>query len=89
MTIARDPNFQPIFEALQRFTATQGRQLFINLGNHDLELALPWVKEKFLTLVSGGDAAARGRITLSFNGSGVRVRVGGHKCVALMFTASV
>lgn len=70
VTIAGDPNFQPIFQALQRFTATQGRQLFINLGNHDLELALPWVKEKFLTLVSGGDAAARGRITLSFNGFG-------------------
>ena len=39
-----DPTFQPIFEALRRFAGTLNRHLIVNLGNHDLELALPWVR---------------------------------------------
>ena len=46
------------------------------LGNHDLELALPWVREHLLVDLSRGDDAARGRITLSFDGAGFRCRVG-------------
>jgi len=74
--IAEDSAFKPIFCALRTFTATENRQLIVNLGNHDLELALPWVREALTTILSGGDRAARGRITLAFDGSGVLVSVG-------------
>ena len=71
-----DPAFTPVFEALGRFTRTENRSLIVNLGNHDLELALPWVREHLLEILSGGDGAARGRVTLTLDGSGFLCRVG-------------
>ena len=74
-TIANEPAFAPVFNALRAFTATDNRQLIVNLGNHDLEFALPWVREQLIELLSGGDTAARGRITLAFDGAGVPMRL--------------
>jgi UDP-2,3-diacylglucosamine pyrophosphatase LpxH len=74
--IATDDSFKPVFDALSRFAGTPGHRLVITLGNHDLELALPWVREHFLDLLSGGDDAARGRILPAFDGAGFRCRVG-------------
>jgi hypothetical protein len=56
--------------------AEKNRLLIITLGNHDLELALPWVREQLLAELSGGDDAARGRITLCFESEGYHCRVG-------------
>ena len=75
--IAADLTFIPIFDALRRFTATDDRYLIVNLGNHDLEFALPWVREKLLDIISGGDRSARGRIMLALDGAGVLLNVGG------------
>lgn len=74
--IVADRSFAPVWRALQKFTATKNRYLVVNLGNHDLELALPWVRAHLLEILSGGNDAARGRITLSFEGTGYRCRVG-------------
>jgi UDP-2,3-diacylglucosamine pyrophosphatase LpxH len=74
--IVADPAFSPVFEALNEFVKKPGRQLVITLGNHDLELALPWVRERFLEILSGGNDAARSRITLAFDGAGYRCQVG-------------
>ncbi|MFT5122489.1 MAG: UDP-2,3-diacylglucosamine pyrophosphatase LpxH [Verrucomicrobiales bacterium] len=74
--IAGDASFKPVFEALERFVKKIRRTLIINMGNHDLELALPWVREHFLDLLSGGDERARGRIRLVVDGTGVRCKVG-------------
>ncbi|HKV09947.1 MAG TPA: metallophosphoesterase [Thermoanaerobaculia bacterium] len=74
--IVKDPAFAPVFRSLQKFAATRNRSLVITLGNHDVELALPWVREHLLDLLSGGNEAARGRITLSFDGAGFLCRVG-------------
>src|SRR4029077_9541031 len=52
------------------------RSLIINLGNHDLELALPWVREHLLDVLAGDSLTARGRITLFFDGTGFRCEVG-------------
>lgn len=71
-----DPAFAMVWSALQEFAKTANRSLLINLGNHDLELALPWVRQRLLEILSGGDLAARGRITFSFDGAGVLCRVG-------------
>ena len=74
-----DPAFKPVWQALQRFTRTPDRYLVITLGNHDLELALPWVAERLIQEVSGDRLSARGRVVLSFDGSGFLCGVGGRK----------
>jgi hypothetical protein len=74
--INKDPNFTPVWEALRTFIKTQNRRLVIILGNHDLELALPWVREYLLEELARGDALARGQVTLALDGSGFRCRVG-------------
>ena len=74
--IVSDPAFSPVFEALRDWVREKDRLLAITLGNHDLELALPLVREWLLRDLSQGDPAARGRILLSFEGAGFRCRVG-------------
>jgi UDP-2,3-diacylglucosamine pyrophosphatase LpxH len=81
--IAEDDAFAPVFEALKEFTAAKNRFLIVNLGNHDLELALPWVREHLLEILSGGVEAARGRITLAFDGSGFLCQVGKAKVLCV------
>ncbi|MGI9106486.1 MAG: metallophosphoesterase, partial [Pyrinomonadaceae bacterium] len=81
--IATDPAFAPVFKALRKFTGKKNRCLIINLGNHDLELALPWVQTFLLEVLSGDNEAARGRITLAFNGAGVLCRVGNAKVLCV------
>jgi UDP-2,3-diacylglucosamine pyrophosphatase LpxH len=75
--IVDQKEFKPVFEALADYVRTPRRQLVITLGNHDLELALPWVEKHLLDLLSGGDAAPRTRITCAFEGTGFACKVGG------------
>jgi UDP-2,3-diacylglucosamine pyrophosphatase LpxH len=82
-TIANEPAFAPVFNALRAFTATDNRELIVNLGNHDLEFALPWVREALIEILSGGIPAARGRITLALDGAGVLMRVGGARVLCV------
>ena len=74
--IFSDPSFAPVWNALRAFAATPGCRLVINLGNHDLELALPWVREELLAFLTGDDDAARGRVTILTDGTGFRCTVG-------------
>jgi UDP-2,3-diacylglucosamine pyrophosphatase LpxH len=82
-TIANEPAFAPVFEALRAFAATDNCRLIVNLGNHDLEFALPWVRDALIEILSGGDTAARGRITLALDGAGVPMRVGGARVLCV------
>lgn len=75
--IFADEAFAPVFTALARFVSRPHRYLIVTLGNHDIELALPWVRAHLHQKLSGGDDAARGRITLSFEGAGFACSVGG------------
>jgi UDP-2,3-diacylglucosamine pyrophosphatase LpxH len=75
--VTGDPGFAEAWTALRMFAGTIDRFLIINLGNHDLELAFPWVRFRLLELLAGNDAATRGRITLAFDGTGFLCRVGG------------
>jgi UDP-2,3-diacylglucosamine pyrophosphatase LpxH len=75
--IVEDGSFRPVFAALKKFTNTKNRTLVLTLGNHDLELALPWVRARLLEILTDGKEAAYGRITLAFDGSGFPCRVGG------------
>lgn len=74
--IAADPAFAPVFDALRRFVAVPRHRLAIVLGNHDVELALPWVRQALQQLLCGEDEACAGRICWSLDGEGVLLRIG-------------
>ena len=75
--------FKPVFEGIHAFLADAHHRLIVNLGNHDIELALPWVAEVFLDVLSGGDLARRARVRLVSDGTGVRCRVHGREILCL------
>ena len=87
--IMADPAFEGAWNALRGFVATPGRRLIITLGNHDVELALPWVRAHLLERLAGGDGttpgddAARGRIHLAFDGAGFLCRVGNARVLCI------
>ena len=81
--ILADPAFKPVFQALSELLATPRRRLIINLGNHDLELALPWVREQLSAALCGQDGAARQRLLWVTDGTGVRLQVGGASVLCL------
>lgn len=74
-TIFKEKAFLPVWDGLRVFVKTPGRTLVITLGNHDVELALPWVRERLIFELANDDEAARGRIVLAFDGSGFRCKV--------------
>ena len=73
--VMADPAFAPVFEAFKALLATPNRLLVINLGNHDLELALPPVR-RHLQRCLAPDDAARARLLLVSDGTGFACRVG-------------
>ncbi|MFZ6801264.1 metallophosphoesterase [Undibacterium sp. Di24W] len=72
----QDPTFGPIFKELKIFLSTPNRKLIINLGNHDLELTLPWVRERLIEILTDNNEQARARLNMIFDGSGVFANVG-------------
>jgi UDP-2,3-diacylglucosamine pyrophosphatase LpxH len=79
----QDKQFQPVWKALQDFVRAPACRLVITLGNHDLELALPWVREHLLNALSGGDPGAHARITLALDGTGFACNVGSASILCL------
>lgn len=77
----QDPGFRPVFEAFPKFLRQERRRLIVNLGNHDLELALPWVRERLAQILTGEDvpsaSGVHARLHLVFDGTGVYCKVGG------------
>ena len=78
-----DASFKQVFTALQNFATTKNRFLIINLGNHDLELALPWVAARLMEILAGNNYEARGRITFSFEGTGFLCWVGNARVLCI------
>lgn len=74
--VMADAAFKPAFDAMARLLATPNRLLIVNLGNHDLELALPWVRSQLVAALCGQDTAARARLLLVSDGTGVLAQVG-------------
>jgi len=48
----------------------------INIGNHDLELALPWVREHLGNSLTNGDDLARAHLRVETDGFGILCKVG-------------
>jgi UDP-2,3-diacylglucosamine pyrophosphatase LpxH len=81
-----EAEFAPVFKALGEFVRTPNRHLVINLGNHDIELALPWVRRRLVEIVLGtgrGSAEAARRLHLVLDGTGVLAEVGGRSVLAV------
>jgi UDP-2,3-diacylglucosamine pyrophosphatase LpxH len=78
-----DNAFKPVWKSLKDFVHVAKRHLVITLGNHDVELALPWVREHLLDALSDGNPAARARITLAFDGTGFACNVGSASVLCL------
>jgi UDP-2,3-diacylglucosamine pyrophosphatase LpxH len=74
--IAGDPAFKAVFDAFPYFLGKARRRLIVNLGNHDLELALPWVRQRLAAMLTGGKEEAHARLHMVFDGSGVLCEVG-------------
>lgn len=81
-----EPEFARVFSALGSFVRTANRHLIINLGNHDIELALPWVRRRLVEILLGtgkGSAEAARRLHLVLDGSGVLCEVGGRSVLCV------
>ncbi|MGA6828548.1 metallophosphoesterase [Nitrospira sp. NS4] len=78
-----DEAFKPVWEALQKFVHTPDCRLVLVLGNHDVELALPHVREWILDELSGGNEAARGRVLFAVDGAGFACTVGGKRVLCV------
>jgi UDP-2,3-diacylglucosamine pyrophosphatase LpxH len=78
-----DPSFSMVWTALEKYVTCSNCRLILVLGNHDVELALPHVREWLLSTLSENDSAARGRITLAMDGSGFACTVGGKKVLCV------
>jgi UDP-2,3-diacylglucosamine pyrophosphatase LpxH len=74
--IMGDLAFAPVFRALQKFLVKKNRTLIVNLGNHDLELALPWVREHLIQALCGRSLVARGKMRIVLDGTGILCGVG-------------
>jgi UDP-2,3-diacylglucosamine pyrophosphatase LpxH len=79
----KDSAFTMVWEALEAFVARDHCRLILVLGNHDVELALPTVREWFVGKLSKGDAAARGRIVIALEGAGFACKVGTKRVLCL------
>ncbi len=79
--IKRDPAFSAVWQALAKFVKTPSRTLVIVLGNHDLELALPWVQQWLINDLAGQDAT--NQIMFSCEGAGFACKVGNKKVLCV------
>jgi len=77
--IMADPAFSMVWKALHGFVETEGRELILVGGNHDVELALPKVRERLLLEICGASPAARGRLRFALDGAGFTCIVGGRR----------
>jgi UDP-2,3-diacylglucosamine pyrophosphatase LpxH len=76
-------SFPKVWASLTRYVGTPQRHLVVVLGNHDLELALPWVREHLLERLSGGDRNLHQRIRLCFDGAGFACTVGNRQVLCV------
>ncbi|MFD1302103.1 metallophosphoesterase [Methylobacterium marchantiae] len=81
--ILTDPSFAGVATGIRELLASPNVSVAIALGNHDVELALPWVAEVLMEALSGHDREARSRLTLETAGLGISARVGSAKVLCL------
>ncbi|MBC7821979.1 MAG: metallophosphoesterase, partial [Planctomycetaceae bacterium] len=83
LDIVSRSEFVPVWDSLRKLARTPDVTLAIVLGNHDIELALPRIRQRLLQLLSRGTPGAQGRIHLVVDGTGFRCRVGNANVLCL------
>ena len=78
-----DPAFKPVLDALQAFVQVPNRRLAFVLGNHDVELALPAVRDWLFDQLADGSTEARGRLISAMTGEGFSCSVGTKRVLCL------
>jgi UDP-2,3-diacylglucosamine pyrophosphatase LpxH len=71
-----DGSFAMVWTALPGLVARAEKHLVLVLGNHDVELALPELREALLARLCGTNLEARARVQIAFDGAGFRCMVG-------------
>jgi UDP-2,3-diacylglucosamine pyrophosphatase LpxH len=74
---------KPVFEALKTFVATENRRLILQLGNHDIELALPNVQDALVEVLGATSETHKARIQFETSGKGWFGVVGGRLVQAI------
>jgi len=68
---------------LKRFVESKNCYLIINMGNHDVEIALPWVKEALIKNLSNDNEDYSGKIRIITDGTGILCQVGKARVLCL------
>lgn len=71
-----------VFDGLKHFVSKEGTRLVFVLGNHDIELALPDVREELVRLLTGGQERRQARVEFAMDGWGYRFEVGAARALA-------
>lgn len=87
-SLAADAEFAPIFQALRGFIAVPTRTLIVNIGNHDIELALPSVQHAFVDVIGASTPPAVERVRFEATGRGWPCKVAGRSVLAVHGNAS-
>ncbi|MCP4676659.1 MAG: hypothetical protein GY854_14335 [Deltaproteobacteria bacterium] len=74
--IIEDPKQGKVWSALQSFVKEDVADLVMVLGNHDVELGLPEVRNYLESYLTDDNPSARARIVFSMEGEGFRCDVG-------------
>jgi UDP-2,3-diacylglucosamine pyrophosphatase LpxH len=83
-----DEEYRPLFDALTELLNTDNRFLVLQLGNHDIELALPAARQAFLKRVGADDTVKAQRVTFETSGRGWTCNVGRRLLLAVHGNAS-
>ncbi len=78
-----DDSFAEVWKAFMYFIQKENRFLIIQLGNHDVELALPQVQNFLRKRLCKNNQDSRGRLIFSTNGNGYLCKVGGADVLCL------
>jgi len=81
--ILLDTSFADVWDAFRHFIQKENRFLIIQLGNHDVELALPQVQNFLRERLCKNNRDTRGRLIFSTNGNGYLCKVGGADVLCL------
>ena len=86
--LGADEEYRPVFDALTELLNTDNRFLVVQLGNHDIELALPAARQAFLQCVGATDTAKAQKVYFETSGRGWTCKTGRRLVLAVHGNAS-
>lgn len=81
--IIKDDSFKMVWKELKTYLKGENHHLILVLGNHDIELALPPVKQHLIDYLCKGEIVAQTRLIFVFDGTGFACTVGEKQVLCL------